>query len=175
MPEIASQSALRVRDLRKAYKDVVAVDGLDLDPVTVRECAPDLVDLQIGASRHRVLIDRHGDVRYADSSLGASTLIEQPRFPDIVVEVALIRPGPIQGGMVHPYLRRRQGLESITYPSKDLEAVLKRTCGVPLFQEQVMQIAMVAAGFNAGEADQVRRSMASSPSGMARGPELIAL
>jgi error-prone DNA polymerase len=63
--------------------------------------------------------------------------------------------------MVHPYLRRRQGLEKITYPSKELEVVLSRTYGVPLFQEQVMQIAMVAAGFNAGEADQVRRSMAA--------------
>lgn len=86
----------------------------------------------------------------------------KPReYYDLVIQIAIIRPGPIQGGMVHPYLRRRQGLETITYPSPDLEAILKRTCGVPLFQEQVMQIAMVAAGFNAGEADQVRRSMAA--------------
>ena len=84
----------------------------------------------------------------------------KPReYYDLVIEIAIIRPGPIQGGMVHPYLRRRQVLEKITYPSRELEAVLNRTCGVPLFQEQVMQIAMVAAGFNAGEADQVRRSM----------------
>ena len=86
----------------------------------------------------------------------------KPRtYYDLVIQIAIIRPGPIQGGMVHPYLRRRQGLETISYPSKDLEAVLERTCGVPLFQEQVMQIAMVAAGFDAGEADQVRRSMAA--------------
>jgi error-prone DNA polymerase len=86
----------------------------------------------------------------------------RPRtYYDLVIQIAIIRPGPIQGGMVHPYLRRRQGLETIAYPSKDLEAVLERTCGVPLFQEQVMQIAMVAAGFDAGEADQVRRSMAA--------------
>jgi error-prone DNA polymerase len=86
----------------------------------------------------------------------------KPRcYFDLVIEVAIIRPGPIQGGMVHPYLRRRQGLETVTYPNKDLEKILQRTCGVPLFQEQVMEIAMVAAGFSAGEADKVRRSMAA--------------
>jgi error-prone DNA polymerase len=86
----------------------------------------------------------------------------KPRsFWDLVVEVAIIRPGPIQGGMVHPYLRRRQGLETVTYPSPELEKVLGSTLGVPLFQEQVMSVAMVAAGFNAGEADKVRRSMAA--------------
>jgi error-prone DNA polymerase len=86
----------------------------------------------------------------------------QPRtFYDLVIEVAIIRPGPIQGGMIHPYLRRRQGLEAITYPSADMEAALSRTLGVPIFQEQVMQIAMLAAGFSAGEADQLRRAMAA--------------
>jgi error-prone DNA polymerase len=86
----------------------------------------------------------------------------RPRnFYDLVIEVAIIRPGPIQGGMVHPYLRRRQGLEQVEYPSEALRKVLERTLGVPLFQEQVMQIAMVAAGFTPGEADQVRRSMAA--------------
>lgn len=86
----------------------------------------------------------------------------KPRtYYDLVIQVAIIRPGPIQGGMVHPYLRRRQGLEQITYPSKALEQVLSRTFGVPLFQEQVMQVAVVAAGFTPGEADQVRRSMAA--------------
>jgi error-prone DNA polymerase len=86
----------------------------------------------------------------------------KPRcYYDLVIQVAIIRPGPIQGGMVHPYLKRRQGMEQITYPSPELEQVLGRTYGVPLFQEQVMQIAMVAAGFTAGEADQVRRSMAA--------------
>ncbi|HTK00138.1 MAG TPA: error-prone DNA polymerase [Bordetella sp.] len=82
-------------------------------------------------------------------------------FYDLVVEVAIVRPGPIQGGMVHPYLRRRQELEPVTYPSEKVKAVLERTLGVPIFQEQVMQIAMVAAGFTGGEADELRRSMAA--------------
>ncbi len=86
----------------------------------------------------------------------------QPRcFYDLVVEVAIVRPGPIQGGMVHPYLKRRQGIEPVTFPSKALEEALGRTLGVPIFQEQVMQIAMLAAGFTADEADQLRRSMAA--------------
>ncbi|MFM7331150.1 MAG: error-prone DNA polymerase [Brachymonas sp.] len=82
-------------------------------------------------------------------------------FYDLVVEVAIVRPGPIQGGMVHPYLQRRQGIEPVTYPSQALEEALGRTLGVPIFQEQVMQIAMLAAGFSADEADQLRRSMAA--------------
>jgi error-prone DNA polymerase len=86
----------------------------------------------------------------------------KPRtFYDLVIEVAIIRPGPIQGGMIHPYLRRRQGREPITYPSEDVKAALSRTLGVPIFQEQVMQLAMLAAGFGAGEADQLRRAMAA--------------
>jgi error-prone DNA polymerase len=84
----------------------------------------------------------------------------QPRcFYDLVVEVAIVRPGPIQGGMIHPYLRRRSGLEPVTYPSAAVEEVLAKTFGVPIFQEQVMRLAMVAAGFSAGEADQLRRAM----------------
>ena len=86
----------------------------------------------------------------------------KPRcFYDLVIEVALVRPGPIQGDMVHPYLRRRQGQEPVTYPSAAVKTVLQRTLGVPIFQEQVMQLAIVAAGFSAGEADQLRRSMAA--------------
>ncbi|MFM0367156.1 error-prone DNA polymerase [Paraburkholderia sediminicola] len=86
----------------------------------------------------------------------------QPRcFYDLVIEVAIVRPGPVQGGMVHPYLRRRQGLEPVTYPSPQMEQALSRTLGVPIFQEQVMQVAMLAAGFTAGEADQLRRAMAA--------------
>jgi error-prone DNA polymerase len=83
------------------------------------------------------------------------------KFYDLVIEVAIVRPGPIQGGMVHPYLRRKQGLEKPSYPSKAVEGVLERTLGVPIFQEQVMQLAVVAAGFTPGEADQLRRSMAA--------------
>ena len=86
----------------------------------------------------------------------------QPRcFHDLVVQVAIVRPGPIQGDMVHPYLRRRLGYEKIIYPSDELKQVLQRTLGVPLFQEQAMQIAIVAAGFSGSEADQLRRAMAT--------------
>lgn len=86
----------------------------------------------------------------------------RPReFYDLVIEVAIVRPGPIQGDMVHPYLRRRSGKEKIEYPSKDLEEILKRTLGVPLFQEQAMKIAIVAAGFTPAEADELRRAMAT--------------
>ncbi|MFU8821212.1 MAG: error-prone DNA polymerase [Gammaproteobacteria bacterium] len=86
----------------------------------------------------------------------------RPRcFYDLVIEVAIIRPGPIQGDMVHPYLRRRNGQEPVSYPSEEVRQVLERTLGVPIFQEQVMQLAIVAAGFSAGEADQLRRAMAA--------------
>ena len=80
---------------------------------------------------------------------------------DLVIEVAVVRPGPIQGDMVHPYLRRREGLEPVDYPTPELERVLGKTLGVPLFQEQAMQVAIVCAGFTPGEADQLRRSMAT--------------
>ena len=82
-------------------------------------------------------------------------------FYDLVVQVAIVRPGPIQGDMVHPYLRRREGLEPVEYPKPELERVLGKTLGVPLFQEQAMQVAIHCAGFTPGEADQLRRSMAT--------------
>lgn len=82
-------------------------------------------------------------------------------FYDLVIEVAIVRPGPIQGDMVHPYLRRRQGLDPVSYPSEAVRGVLARTLGVPIFQEQAMELAMVAAGFTAGEADELRRAMAA--------------
>jgi error-prone DNA polymerase len=82
-------------------------------------------------------------------------------FYDLVIEVAIVRPGPIQGGMVHPYLRRRQGIDPVTYPSQAVRGVLERTLGVPIFQEQAMQLAVVAAGFSPGEADRLRRAMAA--------------
>ena len=86
----------------------------------------------------------------------------KPRnFYDLVIEVAIVRPGPIQGDMVHPYLRRRNGEEEVNYPSKELEAVLGKTLGVPLFQEQAMKIAVVGAGFTPSEADGLRRAMAT--------------
>ena len=86
----------------------------------------------------------------------------RPRtFYDLVIETAIVRPGPIQGGMVHPYLKRRQGLEPVSYPSEAVRGVLERTLGVSIFQEQVMQLAVVAAGFTPGEADRLRRAMAA--------------
>ncbi len=78
-----------------------------------------------------------------------------------MIEVAIVRPGPIQGNMVHPYLRRRNGEEAVTYPSDAIRGVLEKTLGVPLFQEQAMRLAVVAAGFTPGEADQLRRAMAA--------------
>jgi DNA-directed DNA polymerase III PolC len=84
----------------------------------------------------------------------------QPRcYYDLVIEIAIVRPGPIQGDMVHPYLKRRKSGEPVSYPSRDVEGVLKRTLGVPIFQEQVMQLAIAAAGFTPGEADALRRAM----------------
>ncbi len=80
---------------------------------------------------------------------------------DLVIQVAIVRPGPMQGGMVHPYLRRRQKQEPVRYPTPEVEQVLRRTLGIPIFQEQAMRLAMVAAGFSAGEADQLRRAMAA--------------
>ena len=87
--------------------------------------------------------------------------LKPQHFYDLVIEVAIVRPGPIQGDMVHPYLRRRQGLEPVHYPSEAVRQVLERTLGIPIFQEQVIELAMVAAGFSAGEADQLRRAMAA--------------
>lgn len=87
--------------------------------------------------------------------------LKPKNFYDLVIEVAIVRPGPIQGDMVHPYLRRRNGEEPVEYPSKELEEILGRTFGVPLFQEQAMKIAIVAAGFTPAEADALRRSMAT--------------
>jgi error-prone DNA polymerase len=87
--------------------------------------------------------------------------LKPENFYDLVVEVAIVRPGPIQGGMVHPYLQRRDNPELVEYPSPALKEVLKRTLGVPLFQEQAMQIAIVGAGFTDAEADQLRRAMAT--------------
>jgi error-prone DNA polymerase len=87
--------------------------------------------------------------------------IKPKEFYDLVIEVAIVRPGPIQGDMVHPYLRRREGKEKAIYPKPELEAVLKKTLGVPLFQEQAMKVAIVGAGFTPVEADQLRRAMAT--------------
>ena len=84
----------------------------------------------------------------------------QPRcFYDLVIEIAIVRPGPIQGQMVHPYLKRRAREEEPDYPNDEIKAVLEKTLGVPLFQEQAMKLAITAAGFTPGQADQLRRAM----------------
>ena len=86
----------------------------------------------------------------------------KPRtYYDLVIEVSIVRPGPIQGNMVHPYLRRRNEEEPVEYPNEAIRGVLSKTLGVPIFQEQAMQLAVVAAGFTPGEADQLRRAMAA--------------
>ena len=87
--------------------------------------------------------------------------LKPKEFYDLVIEVAIVRPGPIQGNMVHPYLRRREGKDPVTYPSEALKSILSKTMGVPLFQEQAMRLAIVAAGFAPGEADRLRRAMAT--------------
>ncbi|MDH4396480.1 MAG: error-prone DNA polymerase [Limnobacter sp.] len=95
------------------------------------------------------------------AQMGMLPRLRPREYYDLVIQVAIVRPGPIQGGMVHPYLRRRQGLEPTQYHSEDLKKALVRTLGIPIFQEQVMQIAILAAGFTPGEADQLRRGMAA--------------
>src|SRR5690606_30651565 len=87
--------------------------------------------------------------------------LQPKKFYDLVIEVAIVRPGPIQGDMVHPYLRRREGKEAVKYHSEVMRSILKRTLGVPLFQEQAMKIAIEAGGFKPYEADQLRRAMAT--------------
>src|SRR6185369_10502691 len=87
--------------------------------------------------------------------------LKPEKYYDLVIEVAIVRPGPIQGDMVHPYLRRRNEEEEVDYPSPGIKRVLERTLGVPLFQEQAMSMAIVAAGFTPGEADQLRRAIAA--------------
>jgi len=87
--------------------------------------------------------------------------LKPKKFYDLVIQIAIVRPGPIQGGMVHPYLKRRNGIEKISYYNDELKDVLESTLGVPIFQEQAIRLAMVAAGFSGGEADKLRRAMAS--------------
>lgn len=155
---------------------ILKVDVLALGMLSVIRRALDFVSLQHGRSFDMQDIPKEDKDTYdmickADTigvfqieSRAQMTMLPRLRprcYYDLVIEVSIIRPGPIQGGMVHPYLRRRQGLEEVSYPGKEVESALKRTLGVPIFQEQVMQIAMKAAGFTGGEADELRRSMAA--------------
>ncbi|NKN34895.1 error-prone DNA polymerase [Agrobacterium sp. a22-2] len=155
---------------------MLKIDVLALGMLTCIRKAFDLLDNHYGRRETLASIEE-GDTPTYDMICRADTLgvfqIEsraqmsmlprlKPRcYYDLVIEVAIVRPGPIQGNMVHPYLRRRQEKEEVTYPKEELKAVLKKTLGVPLFQEQAMNIAIVAAHFTPGEADKLRRAMAT--------------
>ena len=154
---------------------LLKVDCLALGMLTCIRKAIDLIERHRG---HRVDIARlpAGDpptyamIQAADTvgvfqiesraQMSMLPRLKPKEFYDLVVEVAIVRPGPIQGGMVHPYLRRRQGLDPITYPSVGIQDILGKTLGIPLFQEQVMEL-VIHAGYTAGEADNLRRSMAA--------------
>lgn len=155
---------------------LLKVDVLSLGMLTAIRKTLDLLSEQRGSPMRVQDIPREDPAVYAMLSKADSIGVFQvesraqmsmlPRlkpceFYDLVIEVAIVRPGPIQGDMVHPYLRRRDGLEPVEYPSEAVREVLERTLGVPIFQEQVIKLAMVAAGFSGGEADQLRRAMAA--------------
>jgi error-prone DNA polymerase len=152
------------------------VDLLGLGMLTVLNRAFDLVDKHCGRHLTMATIPRDDEptfrmIRRADTvgvfqveSRAQMAMLPRLRprtYYDLVIEVSIVRPGPITGGMVHPYLRRRNGEEEVVYPHPSLEPVLKKTLGVPLFQEQVMKLAVVAADYTPGEADQLRRDMAA--------------
>ena len=139
--------------IRKAFELLESHEGLSLDLATVPKEDPRVYDMFCRADTMGVF--------QIESRAQMSMLPRlKPRcFYDLVIEVALVRPGPIQGGMVHPYLRRRNGEEAVDYAHPALEPILERTLGVPLFQEQVMAIAVAVGGFSPGEADQLRRAM----------------
>jgi len=141
--------------VRKAFDLIAAHKGRRYELATVPAEDPAVYDMLCRADSIGV---------FQVESRAQMTMLPRlkPRaFYDLVVEVAIVRPGPIQGDMVHPYLRRRQGLEKVEFPSDELRAVLGKTLGVPLFQEQAMRIAIVAAGFTPAEADRLRRAMAT--------------
>ena len=132
-------------------------EGVDIDLATIPQ-EPEVYDLLCAA-------DTVGVFQVESRAQMATLPRLRPRsFYDLVVEVALIRPGPIQGGSVHPYLRRRNGEEEVTYIHPLTEPCLEKTLGVPLFQEQLMQLAVDCAGFSAAEADQLRQAMGSKRS-----------
>ncbi len=141
--------------IRKAFDLCRAHYGLDLTLANIPQDDPDVYGMISAADTLGVF--------QIESRAQMSMLprLRPKEFYDLVIEVAIVRPGPIQGDMVHPYLRRRNGEEPIVYPSPELEKILGRTLGVPLFQEQAMKIAIVAAGFTPAEADGLRRSMAT--------------
>ena len=134
-----------IRDHRRVSLDLASIPPEDPDTYAMIQKADTIGTFQVESRAQMAMLPRH-----------------KPRtFYDLVIQVAVVRPGPIQGDMVHPYLRRREGLEPVTFPTPELERVLGKTLGVPLFQEQAMQVAIVCAGFTPGEADQLRRAMAT--------------
>lgn len=141
--------------IRRCFDLISSFDGSQLSLATVPAEDPAVYDMICRG-------DTMGVFQIESRAQMAMLPRMKPRcYYDLVIEVAIIRPGPIQGDMVHPYLRRRNGSEPVVYPSEAVRGVLQRTLGVPIFQEQVMQLAVVAAGFTAGEADQLRRAMAA--------------
>jgi len=141
--------------IRRCFDLVCDFDGRELDLAGVPAEDPAVYDMISAA-------DTMGVFQIESRAQMAMLPRLRPRcYYDLVIEVAIIRPGPIQGDMVHPYLRRRSGEESVSYPSEEVRGVLERTLGVPIFQEQVMELAVVAAGFTPGEADRLRRAMAA--------------
>ncbi len=141
--------------IRKALEVLNAHRGTDLRVATIPPEDPETYRmLQKGDSVGVFQVESRAQISMLPR-------LKPQQFYDLVIEVAIVRPGPIQGDMVHPYLRRRQGIEDVTYPSEGVRRVLERTLGVPIFQEQVIELAMVAAGFSGGEADQLRRAMAA--------------
>ncbi len=141
--------------VRKGFELIRRHHGLDLDLATVPPEDPAVYDMLCKG-------DSLGVFQVESRAQMAMLPRLRPRsFYDLVIEVAIVRPGPIQGDMVHPYLRRRNGDEPVDFPSEELRSVLGKTLGVPLFQEQAMKIAIVAAGFTPSEADQLRRAMAT--------------
>ncbi len=139
--------------IRKSFEMLDDFYGVALDLATVPKEDPRVYDMFCAADTVGVF--------QIESRAQMSMLPRlKPRcFYDLVIEVSIVRPGPIQGGMVHPYLRRRSGLEEVTYPHPLLEPILERTLGVPIFQEQVMQMASAVGGFSPGQADELRRAM----------------
>ena len=141
--------------IRKAFELAKQHYGLDLTLANIPQDDPEVYEMICHA-------DTIGVFQIESRAQQSMLPRLKPRsFYDLVIEVAIVRPGPIQGDMVHPYLRRRNGEEPVDYPSKELEDILGRTLGIPLFQEQAMKIAIVAAGFTPSEADELRRSMAT--------------
>jgi error-prone DNA polymerase len=155
--------------------NILKVDVLGLGMLSCLRRSFDLLEAHYGVKRDLSIQDEeravYAMIQRADTigvfqieSRAQMSMLPRLRpqeFYDLVIEVAIVRPGPIQGDMVHPYLRRRQGLEPVTYPSPELKAILHKTFGVPLFQEHAMRIAIVAAGFAPAEADRLRRAMAT--------------